>query len=323
MSAVYDVSLYNRELKQRFMATYDESTQKSLMYVFQKSAQLEYSLGKDIYEFNRDEIDDLFRLFDSTSKQSVASRFSIIGKYVDFAIEQGFLKTGINLIKNLSGEEYYEKFVSKVAERRKILSKEQFEDLINYCNNDQDRAIFALLYEGARGRQEKENSLEELINLKLSDCNFKINEITLIRNNGETRILKVLEETMKTLKSADAQEKYLRKNGEMSDWMKNKKSDKMYLHQNKHILKPTMKSPFGLITSGTIAQRIASIKELYGNPFISVNNIATSGMVEYGKQIKEQKGRELEKSDYQEICRRFGQNEVYWHKVKARIKNYI
>lgn len=323
MPTVYDFSLYNRELKQRFMSTYDESTQKSLIFIFNKSAQLEYSLGKDVYAFNREELDDLFMLYDSGSRASVASRFSIIGKYIDFAIEQGFLKTGINLVKNLSGNEYYEKYVSKIAERKKILNTEQLDDLIDFCVNDQDGAAFAMIREGGRGRQEEENALEELINLRIEDCNFETNEITFTRNNGETRTIKVSDKTMDLLKDANAQDKYIRKNGEASDWAKAKKNDRMLLYQNGYIFKPTRKGFMGKINAKTIIQRIGTIKELYGNPFISVTNIWLSGMVEYGKQIKTEKGKELDREDYKEICRRFGHNEIYWSKIKSRILKYI
>ncbi|MDD4779157.1 MAG: hypothetical protein PHT02_00940 [Tissierellia bacterium] len=323
MSAVYDISLYNRELKQRFMTTYEEGTQKSLIFIFNKSAQLEYSLGKDIFEFNREELDDLFLLFNSTSKQSVASRFSIIGKYIDFAIEQGFLKTGINLVKNLSGEEYYNKYISKIAERRKILDTKQFDNLEDFCVNDQDAAAIAIIREGARGRQEAENELEELVNLKIEDCNFDTNEVILTRNNGKTRIIAVSDKTMEALKDANAQEIYIRKNGEIDDWTKEKKNNKMNLHKTGYIFKPTAKSDFGQITAKALVQRISMIKQLYGNPFITVTNLWLSGMAEYGRKIKTEKGRELEKEDYKEICRRFGHNEVYWSKIKGKIKNYI
>ena len=323
MSTIYDLSLYNRELKQRFIATYEEGTQKSLIFIFNKSAQLEFSLGKDIYEFNREEIDDLFLVFDSTSKASVASRFSIIGKYIDYTIEQGFLKTGINLVKNLSGEEYYNKYVSKVAERKKILNTEQLDDLQDFCVNDQDSAVFAIIREGGRGRQEAENELEELVNLRIDDCNFDTNEITLTRNNGETRIIIVSDKTMEILKFANAQEVYIRKNGELDDWSKVKKNNKMNLHKNGYIFKPTWKSDMGKITAKALVQRITMIKELYGNPFITVTNLWLSGMAEYGRKIKLEKGRELEKEDFKEICRRFGHNEIYWSKIKGRIKNYI
>jgi integrase len=324
MSAVYDVSLFNRDFKNRFISQYDESTQVSLSYVFRKAAELEYSLGKDVYDFNREELDNLFYVFDCKSKDSVASKISIVNKYIDFAIEQGFLKTGINLTKNFVGQEYYEKYISKIAERKKYLTKEQFENLLDFCVNDQDRAIFALLYEGARGRQEEENSLEELINLKLSDCNLETNEVKLTRNNGETRTIVVSNETMEILKFADAQKTYLRGNGEISEWMKAKKNDKMKLHQNGHILKPTGIADFGLISEQSIRQRITGIRKRYGmNPFITVANIWYSGMVEYGKKIKQEKGKDLEGEDYREICIRFGHDPVYYSKIKSRIEKYI
>jgi integrase len=319
--------VFNEEIKKMFMDNYDKSTQVSLVHIFKKSSELEEMLKKDIYEFNREELDDLFMSFGSRSEVSVASRISVINKYIDFAIEQGFVPSGINLVKNFSGEEYYKKYISKVAENRMILSKEDIKNLTYgssaFCNNAQDAAIIVSLFVGGRGRQEKEFTLEELRNLKWEDCNEENNTVTFTRDNGETRIVPVETYVLEILKDANAQEKYLRNNGEVSDWSAMKKNNEMNLINTGYILRPTKKGIAGKVTKGTIVQRLNTIKQLYGNPFISVTNIWLSGMVEYGKKIKAEKGKELDKSDYMEICRRFGHNEVYWSKIKSRIKNYI
>lgn len=84
-----------------------------------------------------------------------------------------------------------------------------------------------------------------------------------------------------------------------------------------------MIADFGLISEQSIKQRIGTIKEKYGNPFITVSGIWYSGMVEYGKKIKQEKGRDLEGEDYKEICIRFGHDPVYMYKIKQRIGKYI
>jgi len=323
-----DFNLYHPEIKELFFkAKYDDSTRNSLLFIFKKCAEMERILNKDVYEFNQTEFEDLLMNFGSNSESSVASRMSIVRSYIDFALDQGFdVPNGCNLLytSNFSGEDAYKKFISKVAETRKILTTEQLDYLIDdFCVNDQDSAVFSLLCEGARGRQEEENALEEIINLKIEDCNFETNDVTLTRNNGKTRTIKVSDKTMSLLKDANAQDKFIRKNGEASDWAKAKKNDRMLLYQNGYIFKPTRKGFLGKINAKTIVQRIGTIKELYGNPFISVTNIWLSGMVEYGKKIKQEKGKELDREDYKEICNRFGHGEVYWSKIKSRISKYI
>jgi integrase len=281
-------------------------------------------LKKDIYEFNREELDDLFMSFGSRSEASVASRISIINKYIDFAIEEGFLSSKINLVNNFSGEEYYKKYVSKVAENRKILNKKEFDDLIDFCVNAQDAAIFVLLYEGARGRQIKESPLEELRNLKWEDVNEIDNTLTLKRDNGEIRKISVSSKTIEILRDANNQQKYIKKNGELSDWLAKRKNTHLLLINTGYILTPTIQGSYGKITKQNIMQRINTIRKHYGNLYITVNNIWVSGMLEYAKKIKrEQNKTTLSSKDYEEVCKRFGQDEAYWYKVKQRIEKYL
>jgi integrase len=322
----------NKELKERFLSNYDESTQQSLTYIFQRANELEEMLGKDIYEFNRDELHDLFMSFGSRSEVSVASRISIINKYIDYAIEQGFVPTGINLVKNFVGQEYYKKYISKVAEKKKILSKEEVYALTvgseSFCINAQDAAIILLPFIGVRGRQIQDNPLEEMRNLKWENVDEANNSITLTRNDGDKIIAKrtinnIDPKIIEILKDAYNQEKYLKNNGEVTDWMIQKKNTEIELLNTGYILRTTKKGENGRISNGTISQRLNTIRELYGNPFINVTNLWLSGMVEYGKQIKKEKGEALTGDDYREICRRFGQEEVYYSKIKQRIEKYI
>jgi integrase len=321
--------MFNEEFKKRFISNYDESTQISLKFIFKKTEELETMLGKDIYEFNRDELNDLFMSFGCRSEASVASKFSIVTKYIDFAIEQGFVPGGINLMKNFVGQEYYKKYISKVAEKKKILSKEEVYMLaFDFCNNAQDSAIILLSFIGIRGRQIQSNPLEEMRNLRLEHINKDKNTIKVIRNDGnnyyEHRMLNNIDDKIiEILIDAYNQEKYLKKNGEISDWMIIRKNTEMELLNTGYILKPTKKGTNEKVSKGVISQRLNMIKDLYGNPFISITNLWLSGMVEYGKQIKQEKGRELEGDDYKEICRRFGHDEVYYSKIKQTIGKYI
>jgi integrase len=316
--------MFNEEFKKRFMTNYDESTQLSLSFIFKRSAELENMLGKDIYEMNREELDDLFMSFGCRSDASVATRISVVNKYIDFAIEEGFVPSKFNLVNNFSGEEYYKRYVSKVAENRKILNKEEFLNLIDYCVNAQDAALFVLIYNSGRGRQIKEHALEELKNLKWEDCSEENNTVTFTKDNGETRTVNVEPYVIEILKDANAQERYVKSNGEVNDWLQVRRNTELELYQTGYILKPTKQGVFGKMTTQNIGQRIKNIKTLYGNPYISITNIWVSGMIDYAKQIKRKKGIEkLAKEDILEICRRFDIEEIYWVKTKQKIEKYL
>ena len=276
--------MFNENFKRRFISNYDESTQKSLEFIFKKTEEIEVMLSKDIYAFNRDELDELFMLFGCRSEVSVASRFSIISKYIDFAIEKGFVSSKFNLAKNFVGREYYKKYISKVAEKKKILTKEEVYMLtFDFCNNAQDAAIILLSFIGIRGRQIQDNPLEEMRNLKLEHIDKNKNTIKAIRNDGdnyyEHRILNNIDDkVIELLIDAYNQEKYLKNNGEISDWMIIRRNTEMELLNTGYILKPTKKGTNEKVSKGVISQRLNMIKDLYGNPFISITNLWFSGM---------------------------------------------
>jgi len=209
-----------------------------------------------------------------------------------------------------------------------ITKEEVYMLTFDFCNNAQDAAIILLPFIGLRGRQIQDNPLEEMRNLRLEHINKDKNTIKVIRNDGnnyyEHRMLNNIDDkVIELLIDAYNQEKYLKNNGEISDWMIIRRNTEMELLNTGYILKPTKKGTNEKVSKGVISQRLNMIKDLYGNPFISITNLWLSGMVEYGKQIKKEKGRELIGNDYKEICRRFGHDEVYYSKIKQIISKYI
>jgi integrase len=321
-----DYILFNPEVKNRFLneSDYNVNTKQVIAQMFNITSETEKFYNKDIYEMSDSEIGEVLDNFNATSYETIYSKTSYLIQYVDWCIKEGYLSTNINNARLYLGKENIEKYVKKSAEKYKYLDKERFDYVIDFCNNAQDAAIFALLYEGARGRQIKEHALEELRNLKWGDCNPETNTVVLTRDDGEQSSLEVSTKTMEILKDANNQERYLKNNGEMSDWFQARKNTELELHKTEYILKPTIQGFYGKISAQNILQRIKIIKNTYGNnPYISVTNICRSGMIEYAKQLKEANGGKITKEDYIEVCRRFGVEEKYWVKTKIRIEKYL
>ena len=127
MKQVYNLDkfvLYNRELKMEFATSqYEESTVPILMFVFQKTAEMETKLNKDVYQFNREEIDEMFLNFNCKTKQSVASKFSIIRAYLDYCISKGLVQSMFNIMSAFVGDEYYDKYISKIAAETQFIDR--------------------------------------------------------------------------------------------------------------------------------------------------------------------------------------------------------
>jgi integrase len=320
---------YNSEIKNRFIdeSDYSSNTKITISQMFDVTCETEEFYNKDIYEMSDSEIAEVLDNFDATSYETIYSRTSYLASYVDWCIKEGYLKTNINNVRLHFGSENIKTYVKKPALKYKILTKENFDHLIEFCINDQDKAMFLLLYNGARGRQIQENSLEELRNLKWDDINEENNTITLKRNDENKiiaeRTIEVEPYVIKVLRDAYNQEKFIKNNGELTEWSKKKSNTHLKLLNTEYVLAPTIIGGYGRIPAQVISQRIRVIRKFYKNPFITIANIWYSGMVEYGKKIKQKTGRELIGDDYREICIRFGHDTVYYSKIKSRIEKYI
>jgi len=306
--------LYNKDLKYEFaQKNYSKNTIPTLLHIFQKSSKLEYVLNKDIYEFSREELDSLFLNFNCKTKQSIASKISVIKKYIDFCIYiKKFIQ--INLLNIFYGEEYYDKYINKIAIENQIITKPQLERMIEICANAQDAVIIKLRYEGL--------TIEEMINLKFKDC--KKNPIILRNDNGEfIREFKVEDSTLELIKDAFNQREYLKSNGECGITIR---CPILRLKDTEYVLKPNRGSKENTIGEKLIAQRAKRIFELMDYKFLTLTNLANSGQVCMALDIKEELGKEeLNTDDYMKIRKRFGlkTSPTNYYGTKRILKDYI
>lgn len=317
MRQVYDLkkfNLFNRDLKMEFATSlYEEATIPVLLFTFQKAAEIEEMLNKDIYEFNREEIDELFLNFNSKTKQSVASKISMIKAYLDFCIDKGLVPSMYNIISAFVGDEYYEKYINQTAVETQFINREELDDMINFCANAQDAVIIKLRYDGL--------SLKEISNLRMSDC--KDNPIILRDDKDNiTRRLKVEQSTLNLIEDAYSQQYYLKSNGEPD--AKSVSSLTSVIKEGIYVVRPIIKSSFKKSTKQMLTQRMKRIFHLYDRPYLNSTNIWISGQIEMGKNILKESGRkELLKKDYETINFRYGYDKKYWNQTKRRIKNYV
>jgi GTP:adenosylcobinamide-phosphate guanylyltransferase len=311
--------LYNPEFKIMFIETYEENTQQFLAFTFKKAAEVEFNLGKDIYELNREEFNDLFKNFNAKSKIAIAQKISIIRKYIDFAIEQGRpVLSGINIVGNFMGEDYYDLFVSKTALDNKFITNQaDLDDMIEFCANAQDACMIKLTTIGV--------TVEEIQNLRTEDCHRVSNTLDLRNDKDEIiRTLEIDEKAMNLVFDAINQERYENNNGEPSPTSRIKSFP---LKQTGYVFRATKRSKDIKIPRALIARRLGNIFTLLDYPFLNITNLWWSGVVLYAKKLKEESGKtELVREDYIKINEhfRYGETgEVYWYQTKQKIEDYL
>ncbi|SDG18997.1 hypothetical protein SAMN04244560_01929 [Thermoanaerobacter thermohydrosulfuricus] len=312
------MELYNQELKERFLEQYPETTRLTYRNIFKKTALKEKELRKDLYQFNLEELDDLLYSLGSTSAQYIATALVVIAKYIDFCLQEGYIgnPAGINYARLINPTlENLKKYEHGVDRRYRYIDREELQQIINMCVNDQDAVIFALLFEGVMGE-----NLEELINLKVEDCNFMDNILTLRRNNGTKRRISVQQDTMKLINKAINQVEYYR----VSDIA----NGVFLLQRTPYVLRPIVseKVPTEQVSHQIIRNRLKKIAEMYGNPYLNPKNIFRSGMIDYIRRYMKKNDiksfKDLDHDDMANILMRFGidptNQNIYLHRIRLR-----
>ena len=164
--------LNNPDFKQWFIDSAEEFFQPSykklvedLMYKV-SSFEIESKNSRDVYEFNFNEMQELFLSFQSKSTATLQVYSSILKKYVDFAIQNGKVDGNTNYFNNFT----YNTLVgllSKGKNKNRIFEKEFIYNLAeNEMKNRVDAITVLLLFEGVRGV-----ACEDIVNIKMEDIN--------------------------------------------------------------------------------------------------------------------------------------------------------
>ncbi|WP_434579212.1 phage lytic cycle repressor MrpR family protein [Thermoanaerobacterium thermosaccharolyticum] len=309
--------IYNKELKNRFMEQYLDSTKMAYEIIFKKTAKTEEQLGKDLCNFNFSEIDGLLYSMGAKTIESLVSAVSVLSGYTDFCILEGYVPTKMNYYRQFTDKELLKKYLNRFALRKMYLkNKEELQLIKSRCDNAQDKVIFALLWEGVMGE-----NLEELVNLKVEDVDFENNRIHI--EGKHERIMTVERDTINSIQDAIEEKYYIRRNETIAD-------SNMPLKITPYVLRPIVrKNSKTKINPIAIRNRVTHIAELYNNPYVTPTNIQRSGMMYYIKKMMEEKGyktfKDVESKDLEPILKRYGYDYTPQNvfKIRLRLKDYI
>ena len=320
------------EVKKEFLEKQLESTKGYYSYVLGLADDFEYKTGKKIYDFNIEERDELLIVqFKNKNTWSFQTALSPLKTYIDYCISpKNLVKHNENRFAAILPSNYKD-YINLQAKENSYIPLSECRELQEQLVNAQDKLIIELLSLGVRGRTEKGNTLEELINLKVKDILWERNVLILTRNDGEIRYIDVDDYTLDLLKKTIDSTFYIANNG----YKKKPNDDGIYektdrgrvINPTEYIFRVPGKNKFGKADYQLIASRIQRIQIFLEKPYLTISNLYFSSIISYAKKLKEEKG-ELTKYDYIEINNKFEyggkeSGEKYAFKTKELVNMYL
>lgn len=267
--------LFNSHLKQRFLETIeDEDTRNTYSSKLKRAYDVEEKLNKDIYEFSRNEFDELLRTYSNRSYQSVYLNVSCLSLYVDFCIKEGFVPNRINCLDGFRETEVLWQYVDESAMEKNIISRKQLSDIQGRLRNARDVVVLELLFLGVEPK--------EMEDLKIEDCFLSDKLIKLSKSKNKARVINNLSEsTLNIINDAIEQKFYYDNNGRSGG---NRQG--IPLPDTKYLIK-TAKHKAGRLPKNTVTRIVAQqIKKYTEEPYLASKNIIMSGFFDLLQRVE-------------------------------------
>lgn len=314
--------MYNPEFKEMFLAeggvnskSYSEETKRVARILFGKIGRIEKYNQQDIYEFNVHSFEAVLKELGATTIRSLQSSISTIEQYIDFAIKKEKISTSRGNVASLySKKEDISRFLDKEAEENMIFSKAEIDSLSSYTENAQDGVILNLIFDGVSHKRK----FVELRNIRIQDVNedkLSINIPQLVdEDTGEillSRTVPISSETLRIIKAAKNEDRYVSLKGKTSRNYKIAESD--------YILRG-LRNNFQ-IKWENVGQRILRISDVEGYPYLNATNIAYSGQIHHARELMSKEGLTIDEA-CKAIMKRFNisENESAFFYLKGRIE---
>lgn len=203
-NTIYDDKIYNEDVKEEYLSIHKVGYRKNLLRIFKMTQYAEHDAGKDLYQFNREELRKLFFTFAATTPNTSKTYVHYVSSYIDWAIEEGYHK-GRNPLENVDTE-WKEQFVIKPEVVH--LSKSEVLEMLNDIVEPQVAVVFYAPFLGIRG-----NDNSEIVNLRKQDIDVHNKTATVKDEDGKSRIVKVddifIDICFKSLQASE----YIKSNG--------------------------------------------------------------------------------------------------------------
>jgi integrase len=273
--------LYNEEIKERFLSTYENTqTQQTIRNVFFNTELIESVLNKDIYDFSLEELGKAIENTRPFNANVARSNGRFLSQYISWSIEppERLRKNTINPLKGVLPE-WYDNFVDKT---RKIhYSFNEFLELLEdpSLHNNQDKALLFLLFEGVSGEQ-----FSQIRDLQESDIDFE-NKTVYIKERDYT--MKVSDECIKYLEKACNEKTYYNFNQKTDSFNERELLISPFVFKTTRSPRSSEGQPVGM---SMLYTRMHTIKNLLQIDTLTPNTIKQSGVIWYCLQESKKDG---------------------------------
>ncbi|TCI26680.1 hypothetical protein EVJ32_04715 [Exiguobacterium sp. SH5S4] len=287
-----DDLFYNAEYKLDFLDKHKTKTQDFNFYyrLFINVKEKEESLGRDMYDFSRRDIEDVVSGMHPSTSSAAAKIIAMIKRYLTHAAQDG--EKSSNIVHQVGKlTDMANSFLP--SNPKFYVSEAELQLLEDSCMNPQDAFIFRAIFEGVLGAE-----MTELRNLKMSDIDIHQNLVSInIADYNKNRTIRVTERFIDMAVKAYEQKVYILNNGEdvsenfMRANTEYELEDSGYIMKKSHIGRMIKDAP---ITTPTLYKRFNNIKafqsfETIDKYYLKFNNIYKSGAIWYGARYIEEK----------------------------------
>jgi len=278
--------MYNSTQKQRYMddCKYEPETIEGVVRVIFNATELaEETTGMDLANFNKPQIVNLLKSFNSKSPRRLDGNCIYLSDYYKWCLNNGIVSSVVNPYDKNMVEDIIDLIIPIADLNNKYFTKL---DVLDYMYSIPDVTNQFMLYGLFSGVKGKNNC--ELVNLKIEDLDEENKTVTLITG----RVIHVDDLFIKLMKLAnDAEEYYY--DGVVKDAV-NGSYPYTYV-QNGYVLKQCQFGEFGkTVGVGITNPRFNIIKTQSGNNFVSASTIYKNGLINYIKEKFDAQGINLE-----------------------------
>lgn len=312
---------YNLEIKNKYLNQFENpETRDVYARLFKKAFEIEESKGKDLYNFNDQELEFfLGNILMPKTKESARTYCNVLANYIQWAIDNKYSEQIVNPIKRR--QEYFYEFVQ---DNKMYFSYDEKQAIIKTLLNKQDSFIIEALWHGIQGTK-----VSELVNLRMRDIDYNENIIALRNDSGDiTRVINVSEDDEKLIEMAilaHRETEYYRINGTV-DYSQNLKETVPLSEKSEYVLKSAHTKRNGGDEGGekvshyTVYNRLEMVRTLEEmeeyKDALTTKNIVRSGMIHMALKLY-QRDKEFGRSQIEEIC------EKYNMKYKWSLRDFL
>lgn len=308
METIDMTGVYNVPAKEEYLERYDNiNTKRAFIRIFRNTFYMEDELQKELYLFNKDELQEFFDKTTPSTEISARNYGRMINQYIRWAVDEGKIDEHPFPVQ----QHYFLRYVKR--EDDQFLDYKELKYYTEtYFQNYQDGVILNLLFFGVQG---KEGS--EICNLKIDDMDELKNTMELYDSTTGVRRTLQLDDNylIKYCQLAHGESDYDKRNGEMEKNPRIRPYTELVM-DTKYVLKnsKTNVTHDTQATRYTIYNRLKNIQKFEQvvpiKHKITIKNIVKSGQLYMASKLYQRDG-ELELAQIREICKHFGVKE-HW-----------